>query len=88
MCDIAGIKRKTNHSLRATGATEMFAADVPEKLIHSRTGHTLFGNMNHCSVNININMNQPALKSPVEEKFDALVSGASCSLLCHFVMVA
>ena len=26
MCDKAGIERKTNHSLRDTGATEMFAA--------------------------------------------------------------
>ena len=31
--------KKSNHSLRATGATEMFAANVPEKLIQSRTGH-------------------------------------------------
>ena len=150
MCDKAGIERKTNHSLRATGATEMFATNVPEKLIQSRTGHrsvkalrlyerpshdqhqavskvltsvapqrsfgkelsnirsstsqhtsvisksaenratrsttvqspfptgfqmpALFGNMNQCSVNININMNQPAIKSSVEEEFDQLVS--------------
>ena len=33
----------------------------------------LFGNMNHCSVNININMNQPAVKSSVEEEFDEVV---------------
>lgn len=39
MCDKVGIDRKNNHSLRATGATEMFAANVPEKLIQSRTGH-------------------------------------------------
>ena len=39
MCETAGIEHKSNHSLRATGATEMFAANVPEKLIQSRTGH-------------------------------------------------
>ena len=39
MCERAEIECKTNHSLRATGATEMFAANVPEKLIQSRTGH-------------------------------------------------
>lgn len=36
----AGItERKTNHSLRATGATQLFASNVPEKMIQSRTGH-------------------------------------------------
>ena len=35
--DVAG--NKTNHSLRATGATILFNAEVPEKLIQERTGH-------------------------------------------------
>ena len=36
----AGIKKPlTNHSLRAGGATAMFQAGVPEKLITERTGH-------------------------------------------------
>ena len=35
----AGIARKTNHSLRATGATAMFNANVPEKVIRDVTGH-------------------------------------------------
>ena len=40
MCTEAGIKgHKTNHSLRATGASELFAAGVPEKIIQQRTGH-------------------------------------------------
>ena len=40
MCSEAGITgRKTNHSLRATGASELFAAGVPEKIIKERTGH-------------------------------------------------
>ena len=39
MCERAGVERKSNHSLRATGAMEMFTANVPEKLIQSRTGH-------------------------------------------------
>ena len=30
---------KTNHSLCATGATDLYAAAVPEKLIQQRTGH-------------------------------------------------
>ena len=32
MCREAGIEVKTNHSLRASGATAMFQSDVPEKL--------------------------------------------------------
>ena len=40
MCHEAGITgRKTNHSLRAIGASELFAAGVPEKIIKERTGH-------------------------------------------------
>ena len=40
MCQAAGIVgHKTNHSLRATAASEMFARQVPEKLIQERTGH-------------------------------------------------
>ena len=31
--------RETNHSLRATGATALFSAGVPEKLIRDVTGH-------------------------------------------------
>ena len=34
-----GIEGKTNHSLRATGATRLFESNVPEKLIQDRTGH-------------------------------------------------
>ena len=40
MCAAAGIPKKTNHSLRATGASAMFNAGVPEKLIRDVTGHT------------------------------------------------
>ena len=40
MCSEAEISgNKTNHSLRATAATEMFRRGVPEKLIQERTGH-------------------------------------------------
>ena len=40
MCAEVGIAgRKTNHSLRTTGATELFQAHVPERLIQQRTGH-------------------------------------------------
>ena len=40
MCHDAGITgHKTNHSLRATGASKLFAAGVPEKIIKERTGH-------------------------------------------------
>ncbi len=40
MCAEGGVGGiKTNHSLRATGATEMFQANVPEKIIQQRTGH-------------------------------------------------
>ena len=40
MCASGGIKgHKTNHSLRATAATEMFRCGAPEKLMQERTGH-------------------------------------------------
>lgn len=34
-----GVCDKTNHSLRATGATELYRANLPEKIIQQRTGH-------------------------------------------------
>ena len=40
MCSKAGIAgQKTNHSLRATAATDLYHANIPEKLIQERTGH-------------------------------------------------
>jgi len=40
MCKSAGIGgTKSNHSLRATGATELYRAGVPENIIQQRTGH-------------------------------------------------
>ena len=39
MCAEAGISRKTNHSLRATGATSLFQSEIPEKIIQKTTGH-------------------------------------------------
>ena len=40
MCSQAGLSTEyTNHSLRAYGATSLFQAKVPEKLIQQRTGH-------------------------------------------------
>ena len=39
MCDEAGISgKKTNHSLRVSGATSLFDAGVPERVIQQRTG--------------------------------------------------
>ena len=39
MFKMVGIDGKTNHSLRASGATEMFRAGVPKKIIQEHTGH-------------------------------------------------
>ena len=40
MCEEAGItEKKSNHSLRASGETAMFAANVPEKMIKEVMGH-------------------------------------------------
>ena len=39
MCIEAKIPIKTNHSLRATGATILFNSNVPEKIIQNTTGH-------------------------------------------------
>ena len=38
---------KTNHSLRATGASELFQAGVPEKVIQERTGHLSLSGLRH-----------------------------------------
>ena len=45
MCESAGFKRKTAHSLRVTCVSSLFNAGVDEKLIRERSGHrsnTLF----------------------------------------------
>ena len=39
MFAMVGVVGKTNHSLRATGASNMFQAGVPEKIVQERTGH-------------------------------------------------
>ena len=40
MCQLANISgNKTNHSLRATGATTLFEKGISEKIIQERTGH-------------------------------------------------
>ena len=40
MCDEGGVQgKKTNHSLRAYAATELFQAGVSEKVIQNRSGH-------------------------------------------------
>ena len=39
MCAEAGIGKKTNHSLRASGASAMFRANAPEQIIQRTTGH-------------------------------------------------
>ena len=40
MCSDGGVTgRKTNHRLRATAATQMYEAGVPEKMIQERIGH-------------------------------------------------
>ena len=39
ICAEAGVSKKTNHSLRATGATALYNAGVPDKLIRDVTGH-------------------------------------------------
>ena len=46
MCSDSGIGgNKTNHSLRATAASELFHAGVPEKVIQQRTGHLSLGGL-------------------------------------------
>ena len=40
MCEEAGISgKKTNHNLRVAGASTLFDAGVPERIIQGRTGH-------------------------------------------------
>ena len=52
MCTAACIEgHKTNHSLRASGTTELFQAQVPEKVIQERTGHRSLTCMNEQLMN-------------------------------------
>ena len=39
ICEDGGVAQQTNHSLCATGASEMFRISVPEKGIQTQTGH-------------------------------------------------
>lgn len=45
LCEKANVYGKSNHSLCATGASRLFAANVPEKFIAERTGHHCFENV-------------------------------------------
>ena len=48
MCSEGGVSgRKNNNSLRATGALDLYQADVPEKLIQERTGHLSVSGLRH-----------------------------------------
>ena len=62
------ISRSTaeNHAMRSTTVRSPFLTGFQMP--------ALFGNMNNCSVNINVNMNQPAVNASMEEEFDQLVS--------------
>ena len=46
MCQAIGVTGKTNHSLRATGVSRMFATNVSHKLIQERSGHLRGGSRN------------------------------------------
>ena len=39
MFEVVGVRGKTNHSLRVTGTTRLFNAQVPEKIVQERSGH-------------------------------------------------
>ena len=55
MCSDAGIEgKKTNHSLRVNGASTLFEAGVPERVIQQRTGHRSL-----LSVNVRVSFRRP-----------------------------
>ena len=39
MFEAVGVRGNTNHSLRVTGTTRLFNAQVPEKIVQERSGH-------------------------------------------------
>ena len=48
ICTEGGVDgNKTNHSLRATGASSLFTAGVPEKIIQQRSGHLSLQGLRH-----------------------------------------
>ena len=48
ICSEGGVSgRKSNYSLRAIGASDLYQAGVPEKLIQERTGHLSVSGLRH-----------------------------------------
>ena len=47
MFEAVGVKGKMNHSLRVTGTTRLFNAQVSEKIVQERSGHCSLDSL-HC----------------------------------------
>ena len=71
--------RKTNHSLRATGVSDLFQAGVPDKIIKERSGHLSMDGLHQY---------QRTTSEQEENVLKVLASGSSYvsiqqSILCH-----
>ena len=76
ICLSAGIEGKANHSLRATSASRMFDANIPEKLIQERTGHrslTALRLYERTSTQQNIAVSRILSSSSAEASYDEMV---------------
>ena len=83
MCAEAGISgKKTNHSLRVTGATSLFEAGVPEKLIQQRTGHRSLESLRmYERVSDNQEMVVSKILSGDKTRYDSLLSSSSACVV-------
>ena len=71
MCSEAGIQeKKTNHSLRATGATALLNAGVPEKVIREVTGHRSNAMLTHQRPTLEQNQEASSILVQGKRKFD------------------
>ena len=83
MCDKGGVQgKKTNHSLRAYAATELFQAGVSEKVIQNRSGHpSLEGLRKYERISEEQKRNACRVLAPYAEKEQV----GCCCFCCEFI---
>ena len=69
---------KTNHSLRATGATVLFQSKVPEHIIQKTTGHRSTGALRMCE-RVSAEQHQAVSRVMMSSKPSSFQSQMECS---------
>lgn len=87
MCLEGGIAGKSNHSLRASGATAMFQNGVPEKIIQKATGHRSLEALREyerVSTDQNVQVSKILMSNRHQVKNDEPLVSDSCGLAFGF----